>query len=143
MNASVSVIIPCFRCSLTIRRAVQSIVSQTLIPVEVILVDDGSGDGTLDVLHDLQREHGADWIKVFTNEKNCGPSTARNVAWASAVSDFVAFLDADDSWHPRKIEIQYNWMINNPSVLFTAHLSHVLEEGKGIPALPAQVISVY
>ena len=54
VTAPVSVIIPCFRCTKTIARALASVAAQTLRPAEVILVDDASGDGTRAVLHELQ-----------------------------------------------------------------------------------------
>ncbi len=61
--APVSVIIPCYRCASTIQRAVQSVSNQTQKPVEVILVDDASGDDTLAALHELAQQN-SDWIKL-------------------------------------------------------------------------------
>lgn len=120
--ASVSVVIPGYNCSQTIERALRSVVSQTLKPYEVIFVDDKSQDRTLPVLYELQRELGDDWLKIIQLEKNSGPSDARNAGWDVAKSDYIAFLDADDSWHPQKIEIQYQWMRHNPECVLTGHL---------------------
>jgi len=61
--APVSVIIPCYRCASTIQGAVQSVSNQTQKPVEVILVDDASGDDTLAALHELAQQN-SDWIKL-------------------------------------------------------------------------------
>lgn len=119
--AQVSVVIPCYRCDSTIARAVGSIAQQTLKPYEVILVDDCSGDGTLAELYRLQSLYSPEWIKVIACELNSGAGTARNLGWAAASQTYVAFLDSDDSWHPQKIEVQYGWMINNPSVVLTGH----------------------
>ncbi|WP_339652446.1 glycosyltransferase family 2 protein [Halopseudomonas pelagia] len=119
--AQVSVIIPCYHCSNTIGRALASVVAQTLKPAEVILVDDCSKDATLAMLYRLQTEYGQDWVKVIPSPVNAGPGTARNIGWAAATQPYIAFLDADDAWHPQKIEIQYSWMIKHPEAALTGH----------------------
>jgi glycosyltransferase involved in cell wall biosynthesis len=122
MTASVSTIIPCYRCSKTIARAVESVDKQTLRPTEVILVDDSSGDNTPEVLRQLQSHYGEDWIKVICLPNNQGPAVARNTGWEAASSNYIAFLDADDAWHPEKIAIQYPWMLQHPDVALTGNL---------------------
>ena len=117
----VSVIVPCYCCSTTIERAIESVARQTARPAQVILIDDGSGDDTVAALRRLQKRHGADWIKVIEQEENGGPSVARNAGWGMATQPYLAFLDADDSWHPRKIELQYGWMAAHPEVALTGH----------------------
>ena len=119
--AKVSVVIPCYRCADTIARAVTSIAEQTSRPAEVILVDDCSGDDTLATLYELQAEYPQGWVKVIESPKNAGPGTARNLGWEAATQAYIAFLDADDSWHPQKIEMQYGWMSKNPEVALTGH----------------------
>lgn len=121
MTASVGTIIPCYRCSDTISRAVDSVAKQTLRPAEVILVDDGSGDNTPEVLLRLQRDYGENWIKVITLNDNRGPAVARNTAWDLASHDYIAFLDADEVWHPEKIAVQYLWMIRHPNIVLSGH----------------------
>ena len=138
MNAPVSVIIPCFRSAHTIGRAIESVARQTVRPREVILVEDASNDDTLDVLHQCQVEYGQNWIKVFELERNSGPGTARNLGWDNAGSEYIAFLDADDTWHPEKIEIQYNWMKSHPEAQITGHPCIVLRKGGAPPPLPKQ-----
>lgn len=120
-RASVSAVIPCFRCGGTIRRAVTSVVRQSLVPAELILIDDASGDGTLGVLLDLQREFGRHWVKVVALDINCGPASARNAGWNAASGEYIAFLDADDTWHPRKLEIQYAFMQAHPEIALSGH----------------------
>lgn len=121
MDASVSVIIPCYNCADTIHRAVQSIVQQTLKPAEVILVDDGSADNTLQELKLIQSKYGKDWIKVIALEKNTGVSNARNTAWDLSSQNYIAFLDADDAWHSEKLAIQYFWMRDRPDIALCGH----------------------
>jgi glycosyltransferase involved in cell wall biosynthesis len=120
-TAPVSVIIPCYRCTNTIDRTVASVVNQTVKPVEIILVDDGSQDETPAALKRLQQEHGADWIKVIELDDDYGVSVARNVGWEAASGEYVAFLDADDAWHSDKIAVQYDWMEAHPTVMLSGH----------------------
>jgi glycosyltransferase involved in cell wall biosynthesis len=133
--APVSAVIPCYRCAGTIGRAVSSVAAQTRLPAEVILVDDGSGDGTLDVLHALAAAHRAGWIKVLVLPRNRGAADARNAGWAAATQPYLAFLDADDAWHPRKVELQYGYMKEHPEVALCAHRHEVLAAPE-VPARP-------
>lgn len=121
MTASVSTIIPCYRCAETINRAVDSVAKQTLLPAELILVDDGSGDSTLEKLLQIQNDYGKDWIKVLGLKHNSGPAIARNAGWDLASCDYLAFLDADDTWHPEKIAVQYEWMRQHPEISLSGH----------------------
>ncbi len=127
--ASVSVIIPCYRCLDTIERAVASVAAQTQKPAEVILVDDHSSDGTLEILDEIKSRYPKGWIKVIASSTNGGPGTARNLGWSASTQAYIAFLDADDSWHPQKIEIQYGWMIRHPEVSLTGHPCQQVENG--------------
>lgn len=117
----VSVIIPCYRCADTIKRAVDSIMNQSQKPAEVILVDDASNDETINVLNTLKKTHG-DWLKVIALSKNVGAASARNVGWDIATQPYIAFLDADDSWHPQKIEIQYGVMRGASNIVLCGHI---------------------
>ncbi len=123
LSVPVSVVIPCYRCVATIERAVDSAVSQTHLPEEIILVDDFSDDGlsTISSLKKLKQKHKKFNIKILELEKNQGPGSARNEGWKVASQPYIAFLDADDSWHPKKLELQYSWMKSHPEVLLTAH----------------------
>jgi glycosyltransferase involved in cell wall biosynthesis len=132
--AELSVIIPCYRCADSIQRAVASVDAQTLRPTEVILVDDCSGDDTQKTLRVIQRAYGEKWITVISLEENKGCGSARNIGWDIATQPYVAFLDADDIWLPQKIEIQFNWMLNHPDVLYTGHLAIVLADNNAQPA---------
>jgi len=124
--APVSVVIPCYRCSGTIDRAVASVAAQSHLPAELILVDDGSGDGTLEHLEFLAAQHPG-WIRVVGLPENRGAADARNTGWDAATQRYLAFLDADDAWHRRKIEIQYAYMAQNPHVALCAHRHEILD----------------
>ena len=139
VTVPVSVVIPCYQCSDTIRAAVESIVNQTARPIEIILVDDCSGDGgqTLALLWEIQRElDELIRVHVLVLSENRGAGEARNAGWAIASQHLVSFLDADDAWHPRKLEIQTAWMLAHPAYLLTCHDSVVCSRGV-FPQLPS------
>lgn len=119
-TSPISVIIPCYRCRDTIERALDSVLAQTLQPAEILLIDDASGDGTLDLLHDLERQY-TPVVKVIEQKKNGGPGLARNAGWEESTQPWLAFLDADDAWHPNKLEIQWNWLVAHPEVVLCGH----------------------
>uniref|UniRef100_UPI0015701F96 glycosyltransferase family 2 protein n=1 Tax=Halobacillus sp. Marseille-Q1614 TaxID=2709134 RepID=UPI0015701F96 len=131
-KASVSVIIPSFNSTSTIERAVKSIANQSLLPKEVIIVDDCSTDERMEkVLRRIKTKY-SDYFdfKILLNQSNKGPGVSRNAGWKVSNGEFIAFLDSDDSWHKQKIEIQYNYMINNPGVDFTCHKNLEVLEGQ-------------
>ena len=123
----ISVVVPCYCCVATIERAVASVVAQTLLPAEIILVDDASGDGTLQALQAIQVRCGP-WVRIVALASNRGAASARNAGWNVATQPYIAFLDSDDAWHPRKIEIQFKYMQQHPEVALSGHacrqLSH-------------------
>lgn len=135
-RAPVSVVIPCYRCVGTIRRAVETVARQTALPEEVILVDDASGDGTLALLESLADEYGRAWIRVIAQRVNQGAADARNAGWEAATQPYIAFLDADDAWHPRKIAIQHAFMAAHPEVGLCAHRHEIVAR---LPETPADI----
>lgn len=101
-QADVSVIIPAWRAVDTICRALKSVAAQTYPPREVVVVDDGSGDGTFEAT-EACRPFMGDISLLVISQTNQGAGAARNRALAEASSTYVAFLDADDEWLPEKI----------------------------------------
>jgi len=108
----VSVVIPAHNSSRLISRAIDSVLSQTWTSVEVIVVDDGSTDDTLEVLGGYGPR-----ICVLQKE-NGGPSSARNLGIANARGEFIAFLDSDDYWLPEKLERQMSVFENDKDIGF-------------------------
>lgn len=117
----VSVVIPCYCCEQTLERAVASVAGQTAQPLELILVDDGNTEESRNILVKLRDLYAPGWIKLVLLEKNVGAASARNAGWDQASGRFVAFLDADDSWHPHKLELQYQFMLSEPDVAVSGH----------------------
>lgn len=134
----VSVVIPCFRCAATIDRAVESVAAQSLLPAELILVDDASNDDTLSALRRLQDRYGAEWVKIINLSENSGAGTARNTGWDAARSDYIAFLDADDAWHPKKLELQLHLMSSHPYAALSGH-GAVMDATFPIPPAPENI----
>lgn len=149
--APVSVIIPCYRCAETVERAFDSVLRQTMLPSEILLVEDASADEgkTLNKLHALVAANcGKMHIRILCMDRNGGPGEARNLGWAYASQPYIAFLDADDAWYRRKIEIQYLWMKTHPDVALSCHETVVLSEVESEPQLstasvPAHPICAY
>ena len=139
--ADVSVVIPCFCCSETINRAVNSILSQDHLPREIIFVDDCSCDDgrTLKFLYDIQNKYiNILSIKILQLSKNVGPGSARNAGWNSASQKYVALLDADDAWHPNKIRIQEHYMNVNPDVSICGHGFSFAKNGLNNKCIPEE-----
>ncbi|MEC9274099.1 MAG: glycosyltransferase [Candidatus Neomarinimicrobiota bacterium] len=104
---SVSVIIPVFNRAKLIYRSINSVINQTCPVNEIIVIDDGSKDGTYDLVK-------RDFPQVILiHQENKGVSTARNVGIKLAKSKWIAFLDSDDEWLPKKVEKQINLLNTN------------------------------
>ena len=100
LSPLVSVIIPTYNRRYCLGRAIDSVVSQTYTDFELIVVDDGSTDGTLDLLQDYGGR-----IRVM-QQRNSGVSAARNAGIRAAKGTFIALLDSDDCWMAQKLEKQ-------------------------------------
>lgn len=111
-NFTISVIIPTYNRKQTLSRTIQSVLNQSFQPLEIILVDDGSTDGT------------ADWIRTHfpsmnvLQQINQGVSSSRNHGIEKSKCDWIALLDSDDEWKPNKMERQVESLEKNPDVLF-------------------------
>jgi glycosyltransferase involved in cell wall biosynthesis len=99
-SISVSVVIPSYNGGRLLPQAIDSILAQTVVPSEIVVVDDGSTDDTQARLAPY-----ASRIRCIRQE-NRGVSAARNRGLRETSGQFIAFLDADDVWHPRKLELQ-------------------------------------
>lgn len=107
-NIKVSVIIPAYNAEKYIEKSINSILNQTYKSFEIIIVDDGSTDRTIQLLQKFSKDI------TLIKQKNAGASAARNTAIKAAQGQYISFLDADDIWHPLKLEIQCREMEKNP-----------------------------
>ncbi len=134
----VSVIIPCYNCEETIERALHSVYRQTCIPSETIIVNDASElesrQAIVKILASYEKK--LKNLRVVHLSRQSGPAIARNVGWQASRQTYIAFLDADDAWHPQKLEIQYKWMRSHPNFCLCGHPSVWLQSNHGFPDLP-------
>jgi glycosyltransferase involved in cell wall biosynthesis len=121
-------VVPAFNAERTLNRAIDSVFSQTAVPAELIMVDDGSVDGTWEIIQEICSTHSGRNINCIRQNRNYGVAIARNVAWDTASNQYVAFLDSDDTWHKQKLELQYEWMRDHPNVVICGHRCEVVSE---------------
>lgn len=106
--AKVSVVIPTFNRADFITRALDSVAAQTCPVSEMIVIDDGSTDGTQDIISRYYPH-----VRLIT-QSNRGVSCARNAGIRNAAGDWIAFLDSDDAWRPNKMERQIDTLTRHP-----------------------------
>jgi len=123
----VSVIIPAYQAAETLGRALSSVAAQTAAPAEVIVVDDGSSDGTADVAETFRAVFAHCRFVVLT-QSNQGPGAARNAALQAATCKYVAFLDADDEWLAPHLKTTLGWLTSE-DLLLAAHNEFLVEDG--------------
>jgi glycosyltransferase involved in cell wall biosynthesis len=105
----VSVVVPNYNYAPYLENAIDSVLAQTFESVEVLVVDDGSTDESLEVLRGYEKR-----VRVFS-QSNQGVSAARNKGISESRGKYIAFLDADDSWHPSKLKSQLEYF-SDPAV---------------------------
>ena len=120
MSLSISVVIPAFNSEETIGSSLLSALQQTRKPKEIIVIDDASTDETRSVVRRIA-ESAEIPILLIDSEFNAGPGISRNQGWEQSSADLIAFLDADDLWHPKKLEVQVPLMESTPSIMMSCH----------------------
>ena len=110
MRPLVSVVIPVFNGEKFLRDAVESVLAQKYSPLEIIIVDDGSTDGTASVARSFTE------TVRYLHQANSGPAAARNRGIERAKGSLIAFADADDLWPAAKLELQLPALINDPAI---------------------------
>lgn len=104
----VSVVIPTFNSERFIQEAIESVLSQTKVSVELIIVDAGSSDNTINILNRYTLSNPN--VRVLHNVDDMGPAHARSVGVNASRGKYIAFLDSDDVWVPHKLESQLKVM---------------------------------
>jgi len=113
--ALISVVMPCHNAAATVQDAVASVLGQSYPQVELVVADDGSTDGSTEILQRLAAEN-PDRITLVYQTRS-GPFAARNAALAHARGNFIAFLDADDTWHPDALRLLHDALQAAPADL--------------------------
>ena len=136
----ISVIIPLYNKVKYIRRTIDSVLGQSFSDFELIIVDDGSTDGSLELIRD---EYSDERIRLVS-QTNAGPGAARNHGIRLAASEYIAFIDGDDEWHSDYLASQYKCLSENTecalSICRLGHnsadnlwkLDHLLLENAGV-----------
>lgn len=130
-NPTISVIIPAYNAERWIGETLRSIQNQTINNLEIIVVDDGSTDKTFYIVEKFLFSDSR--IKLLT-QTNQGVGAARNLGLDASSGEFIAPVDADDIWHPKKLELQLDQMRNsrNDVGLIYSHFSKIDETGEKI-----------
>ena len=115
MSAPISVLIPCLNCSSFLQASLRSVREQSLPPMEVLLVDDGSSDDSAQRAQELM--DGASFPMHIIRQENRGLGAARNAGIQQVRGEWVAMLDADDIWATNKLEMQVKKMIDEWSIV--------------------------
>lgn len=120
-TADVSVIVPAWQAAATLDRNLESLARQTLPPREIIVVDDGSDDGTHLVAESWRQHLPSSTRLIVLCQPNAGAGAARNAGLKAASCRWVAFLDADDEWLADKLSASLPPLHENKDLLFVAH----------------------
>jgi glycosyltransferase involved in cell wall biosynthesis len=108
---TISCVVPCFNSEVYLAECLDSIFAQTYRPIEVIVADDGSADGTLEVVRRYPEV-------IVVTQPDRGPAATRNLGLRRATGELVAFLDADDLWHRDKLTLQYQCFVDDPDLQY-------------------------
>ena len=119
----ISVIVPVYNGEKTIRETIESALAQSFSDFELIVINDGSQDSTLDVLASIQDPR----IKIFSYP-NAGVSASRNRGFDQSSGEFIAFLDADDLWTSDKLEAQLTALQENPNAAVAYSWTNFIDE---------------
>ena len=121
---TISVVIPAYNSEKTIKETIDSVLNQTYSDLELIVVNDGSTDATLDVILTIDDSR----VKVFSHP-NSGAPVSRNRGLTESKGEYISFLDADDLWTPEKLDTQLNALFRNPNAALAYSWTDRINEG--------------
>ena len=126
----VSIIMPCFNAAATLPAAIESVLNQSYPAFELIIIDDKSTDQSASIIDDYSRID--DRIKLFSNSGRRGVSNARNIGIRSAVGQYICFLDADDFYFSRSLEIRIAKLQQDGCKVIYGSYYRLLNDGRKI-----------
>jgi glycosyltransferase involved in cell wall biosynthesis len=133
----ISTIIPLFNCEKYLGAAIESILAQKYEPMQIIVVDDGSSDGSAAVARSFSQVE-------YHFQENAGPATALNKGLAEAKGEFIAFLDADDLWTEGKLKRQLDAFANDPTLdMVMGNVEQFRETGPDTPPVSLGIFKGY
>lgn len=131
MKDLVSIIVPVYNVRKYIRATIESVLAQTYPQWELILVEDGSTDGTAEYVQQYLEELKEERIHFHIISKNIGAAAARNYGMDVSKGRFVTYLDSDDLWMPDKLEKQVAFMLKKQAAFCFTGYEFALDSGKG------------
>lgn len=132
----VSVVIPTYNRIHTLPASVDSVLNQTYENLELIIMDDGSTDGTQEYVESIADKR----VRYRRADKNMGPSAARNMGAELATAEYLAFQDSDDAWEPDKLEKQMKLMLDNSEFAMVYSEFGFYRDGELIIIIPSKKI---
>ena len=129
MQELISIVVPVYNAEKFIKETLKTVINQTYKNWELILVDDASTDNSVKLINDFVRKDKR--IKLYDHKgKNLGAGPTRNLGTKHARGRYVAFLDADDLWHPEKLERQLNFVKQNDAAFICTSYEFAFFNGK-------------
>lgn len=122
----VSVIMPAYNAGKYVGKTIESILNQTYQNFELVIVDDGSTNGTVELLQSYQKRYPKK-IKLYRFDKNRGESFSANYAFKNAQGEFIARMDADDIAKPDRLATQVVFLLKNPRVIVVGSQAEVID----------------
>lgn len=107
----ISVVMPSYNSEKFITNSIDSVIKQTFTSWELLIIDGGSNDNTINIVKSYLNNHQN--IKLISNLNDQGPAHARSIGLKKGIGDYFAFIDADDTWLEDKLSKQHNFMKNN------------------------------
>lgn len=136
----VSIVMPCYNSEYTISRAIDSVLSQSYVYWELIIINDCSSDKSVSIIKEYTEKDKR--IKLLENDVNLGVSHSRNIGIKLASGDYLTFLDSDDYWEINKLDLQVLFLLNNNKHICYTYYTTVNENEfiiKNIKRLPSEV----
>jgi glycosyltransferase involved in cell wall biosynthesis len=127
----ISVVMPTFNAAGFVRQAVESVLQQSHKNLELIAVDDGSSDGTLDILQRMASVESR--LRVITKPANSGVADSLNLGFAAAKGKYLARMDADDISAPERLRLQLQYLKEHPSVALVGCWIGLITPTEGVP----------
>lgn len=128
MNSKVSVIVPVYNAAAFIADTITSVLKQDHTDIELLLVDDGSADESMEVMKGFSSEK----VRILTNTEKKGAAGARNTGIKAATGRYIAFIDADDLWLPSKLSKQVGFMQEGDKAFSFTGYEFADETGRGL-----------
>lgn len=131
MNETVSIIVPVYNAEKYIEETIRRVVAQTYTDWELLLVVDGCGDRSAQVIQQYRDAEGESRLRLIVREENQGAARARNRGLQEAKGRYIAYVDADDLWMPEKLELELRFMKEKQAAFVFSGYEFADQDGRG------------